>query len=339
MPNKKLTIYDVARKANVAISTVSRVLNDSPYVSEQTKSKVDLAIKELDFRPQFNARKLASSQPQVIAVAVPTFTTPFFNEVLKGVKDEIMDIDLDFIIYNTGSADPEGNFTNFLDRGVPDALVIFSIEITDEIYQRLQSMQVPVVLVGSDHKEYNHIYWDNYQGGSLAARHLIEKGYTELGLMRSHSKSKITDQRERGFRDEISKSGISLSDDRIVTGITKKHAGLSEEAGYEAIKIFKDRDAMPEAIFCTNDAQAIGAMHALNELKYRIPEDIGIMGYDNIKISRYMGLTTVDQQMYDVGIRAIKTLRSLIKSNDHPVKHTVIPPKVIERSSTKKPAK
>lgn len=337
MPTKKLTIYDVAKKANVAISTVSRVLNDSPYVSEETKNRVDMAIKELDFRPQFNARKLARSEPQIIAVAVPTFTTPFFNEVLKGVKDEIMDIDLDFIIYNTGSSDPEGNFKNFLDRGVPDALVVFSIDITEEIHQRLKGIQVPVVLVGSDHKEYNYIYWDNYKGGTLAARHLIEKGYRDLGIIRSHKKSDITDHRERGFRDAISEAGISLPDEHMVTGITKKHAGFSEEAGYEAIKILKDRDSMPEAIFCTNDAQAIGAIHAINELGLRIPEDIGIMGYDNIKVSRYLGLTTVDQQMYDVGIKAIKMLRSLIKSNEQPIKHTVIEPQVVQRKSTQKP--
>lgn len=334
---KKLTIYDVAKKANVAISTVSRVLNDSPYVSEETKSKVDMAIKELDFRPQFNARKLARSEPQIIAVAVPTFTTPFFNEVLKGVKDELMDVDLDFIIYNTGSADPEENFKNFLDRGVPDALLIFSINITEEIHSRIQSMNVPVVLVGSNHDEYNFIYWDNYQGGTLAARHLLDKGYKDFGIIRSHSKSQITDEREKGFRDTLTEAGITVPEEKLVTGITKKHAGFSEEAGYEAIKILKDRDSMPEALFCTNDAQAIGAMHALDELGMRVPEDIAIMGYDNIKVSRYLGLTTVDQQMYDVGIKAIKTLRALIKDMEQPSKHVVIPPTIVERKSTQKP--
>lgn len=334
---KKLTIYDVAKKANVAISTVSRVLNDSPYVSEETKSKVDMAIKELDFRPQFNARKLARSEPQIIAVAVPTFTTPFFNEVLKGVKDELMDVDLDFIIYNTGSADPEENFKNFLDRGVPDALLIFSIDITEEIHSRIQSMNVPVVLVGSNHDEYNFIYWDNYQGGTLAARHLLDKGYKDFGIIRSHSKSQITDEREKGFRDTLTEAGITVPEEKLVTGITKKHAGFSEEAGYEAIKILKDRDSMPEALFCTNDAQAIGAMHALDELGMRVPEDIAIMGYDNIKVSRYLGLTTVDQQMYDVGIKAIKTLRALIKDMEQPSKHVVIPPTIVERKSTQKP--
>ncbi len=117
--SKKITIYDVANRAGVAISTVSRVLNDSPYVSDKTKKKVQKAIDELEFYPQANARKLASKEPQIIAMIVPTFTTPFFNEVLKGVKDEIVNTDLDLIIYNTGSQDSKANFMKFLDQGYP----------------------------------------------------------------------------------------------------------------------------------------------------------------------------------------------------------------------------
>ena len=119
--NKKVTIYEVAKKAGVAISTVSRVLNGSENVSEETKVKVNTVIKELNFRPQVNARKLASKEPQMLAIAVPSFTTPFFNEVLKGVKDEIRKMDLDIILYNTGSKNPEEAVHNFFDRGTADS--------------------------------------------------------------------------------------------------------------------------------------------------------------------------------------------------------------------------
>lgn len=117
--SKKVTIYEVAKNAGVAISTVSRVLNDSPNVSDETKEKVQKAIDELNFRPQVSARKLASKEPQILAVAVPSFTTPFFNEVLKGVKDEIKKMDLDIILYNTGSKDPEEAVINFLIAVLP----------------------------------------------------------------------------------------------------------------------------------------------------------------------------------------------------------------------------
>jgi LacI family transcriptional regulator len=335
---KKYTIYDVAKKAGVAISTVSRVLNESPYVSDETKSKVVAAIKELDFRPQVNARLLAKQQPQIIAVAVPTFTTPFFNEVLKGVKDEIRNLDLDFIIYNTGSDDPEGHFISFIDRGVPDALIMFSIEITDEVYKGIKDLSIPIILVGSDHEEFDSISWNNYRGGFIAAEHLISQDYKKIGMIRSHRSSAIADQREKGFKDALKKYKIPFDDDYIVTGITTKHAGFSEEAGYEAVNILHKRNRMPEAIFCSNDAQAMGAAYALNELGLDVPGDVAIMGYDNIKASKYFNLTTIDQKMYDVGVNAIKLLSKRIKNRDERLQRSVVEPElIIRKSSIRKP--
>lgn len=319
----------------MAISTVSRVLNDSPYVSEETKTKVQAAIDKLDFHPQVSARMLAKRQPQIIAVAVPTFTTPFFNEVLKGVKDEISKLDLDFIIYNTGSEDPEENFKRFVDRGIPDGLIVFSIDITEKVHKRLQDYDIPVILVGSNHPGYDFFYWDNYKGGYIAGKHLVENGYRKIGFIRSHTKSGISDERERGFRDSLAEAGVKLTDDMLVSGITRKHAGFSEEAGYEAIKILKERNAIPEALFCSNDAQAIGAIHALNELGLSVPEDVAILGYDNIKISKYLNLSTIDQAMYDVGIRAIQRLSERYKDKNIKLKQTIIEPELIARKSTK----
>lgn len=333
---KKITIYDVAKEAGVAISTVSRVLNESPYVSEETQNKVKKAIKKLDFYPQVSARMLAKRQPQIVAVAVPTFTTPFFNEVLKGVKDEIGKLDLDFIIYNTGSTDPEENFQRFIDRGIPDGLVIFSIDINEKIHKRLTDYDIPVILVGANHEAYDYFFWNNYRGGYVAGQHLAEQGYREIGFIRSHTKSSVSDEREKGFRAALKEHKIELDDRHLVTGITRKHAGFSEEAGYEAIKILRERDAIPEAIFCSNDAQALGAKYALDEMGLSVPRDIGLVGYDNIKISKYIGLTTIDQAMYDVGIRAIQRLSQRYKDKNMDARQTIIEPELIVRNSTRK---
>ncbi|MFO8029386.1 MAG: LacI family DNA-binding transcriptional regulator [Cyclonatronaceae bacterium] len=334
---KKQTIYDVARVANVAISTVSRVLNGSPYVSDDTKKRVQNAIDELDFRPQVNARKLARREAQIIAVALPTFTTPFFNEVLKGVKDRLKDTDLDFIIYNTGSAEPEETLKTFLDRGIPDALLILSINIDDETGNRLKKAGIPVVLVGAMHSDFNYFFWNNFKGGYLAGEHLIKQGYKQIGIVRSHSKSMVADSREKGFREVLETYNLPLEQKFFVKGITRKHSGYSEEAGYEAVQIMKERGGLPEAIFCTNDAQAIGVMHALKEDNLRIPEDIGVMGYDNIKTAHFLGLTTIDQSMYDVGIMAIDRLTTMIKDKDTRIIQKEIEPKLVSRKSTRRP--
>lgn len=333
---KKITIYDVAKRAGVAISTVSRVLNQSPYVSDETKTRVDAAIRDLEFYPQANARKLAKREPQIISVAVPTFTTPFFNEVLKGVKDEIKSMDLDFIIYNTGSDNPEKHFEQFLEKGIPDALIIFSIEITDFIHRRIKDLPIPVILVGADHPDYDYIHWDNYRGGFLAAEHLIKQGFKKIGMIRPHTISKISDLRERGFRDALREYGIPMDEDCLVSGITRKHAGFSEEAGHEAIQILKHRNKIPEALFCSNDAQALGAMYALKELGLRVPEDVAIMGYDNIKIARYLELTTIDQKMYQVGRQAIQRIATLFQNPDaEPLKDKVTPELIVRKSTSR----
>lgn len=331
---KKKTIYDVARRANVAISTVSRVINNSHYVSTTTRKRVEKAIKDLEFRPQVNARKLARREPQVIAAAVPTFTIPFFNEILKGVRKQLFDSDLDFVIYDTGSAQPLESFKIFLDRGIPDALLLFFIPLDKETIKRLTNTLVPLVVVGFLQKEFHNFYWNNYKGGHIAGTHLVDQGFTKIGMVRSHSKSPFADEREKGFRKALMERNIEINEDFFVRGITRKHIGYSEEAGYEAIQILKKRGKFPEAIFCTNDTQAIGVMHALKEINIRIPEDIAILGSDNIKTAQYLGLSSIDQKLQEVGMMAIQQLIAIIKKkNDEPFQQEIIPELIVRKST------
>lgn len=332
---KKITIYDVAKKAGVAISTVSRVLNDSAFVSESTREKVMDAIDELGFQPQISARKLASQEPQILGIVVPSFTTPFFNEVLKGVKDEIQQMDLDVIIFNTGSSNPKESFEKFLDRGTADTLIIFSINIDEKIHKRLQSAQIPVILIGSHHPDYDYIEFDNYTGGYMAGRHLAEQKFKKIGMIKPAIDSQASIDREQGFRDALKDHDIAIRNDQFLVGDTTKHAGLSEEAGFEAIHKFSDRHEFPEAIFCTNDTIAIGAINALSQLGMSVPEDIAIMGHDNIKFSRYIELSTIDQMMYDIGSRAMHQLKSILSEEPAERVQAATEPKLIARNSTK----
>ena len=334
--SKKVTIYEVAKNAGVAISTVSRVLNSSPNVSDETKKKVQQAIDELNFRPQVSARKLASKEPQMLAVAVPSFTTPFFNEVLKGVKDELKKMDLDIILYNTGSKDPAEAVVNFFDRGTADALILLSIEVSDTIHKHLQSTNVPVVLVNSSHPSYNYFMVNDYQGGYMAGEHLVKKGFQNIGMISTPVKTSSSTERERGFKDALKNYKMKIDKNMFITGDTTKHAGYTEECGFEAIYKYDAMGKFPEAVFCTNDTQALGALHALSKLGMKVPEDIAMMGYDNIKLSKYLDLTTVDQQMHTIGIQATSRLAAIIKSPDGNLFQTSINPILVERGSTKK---
>ncbi|MDX1640524.1 MAG: LacI family DNA-binding transcriptional regulator [Balneolaceae bacterium] len=333
--NKKITIYQVAKRAGVAISTVSRVLNNSPNVSEKTKEKVNEAIRELNFRPQVSARKLASREPQMLAIAVPSFTTPYYNEVLKGVKDEIQDMDLDIVIYNTGSKNPKEGIENFFDRGTADAVITISIDITETVHNQLQSSEIPIVLIGSSHPDYNYYELNNRKGGFLAGEHLIKQGFNRLGMIKPSVVTKSSQEREAGFVEALKEFKMPIEKKFFISGESTKHAGFTEEAGFEAIYKFDQMGDFPDAIFCANDTQAIGAFHALNKLGIRIPEDIALMGYDNIKFTKYLDLTTIDQKMYSVGVSATRRLAEIIRHDPDEKIQTVIDPILVPRNSSK----
>ena len=336
---KKITIYEVANMAGVAISTVSRVINDSPNVSQRTKDKVNEAIKALNFRPQVSARKLASQEPQMLAIALPSFTTPYYTEILKGVKDEIQEMDLDIVIYNTGSKNPTEGVENFFNRGTADAVIIISIDITENVHHLLQSSEIPIILIGTSHSEYNYFELNNRMGGFLAGEHLIKQGYERLGMIKPIVTTKPSKEREIGFIEALREFKMPVDLKLFVSGQSEKHAGFTEEAGFEAIYEYDRIGDFPDAIFCANDTQAIGAYHALDKLGMRIPEDIGLMGYDNIKFTKYLDLTTIDQKMYTVGVTAIKRLAEVIKTGTTDRIQKVIDPIIMARNSTRNPNK
>lgn len=336
---KKITIYEVANRAGVAISTVSRVINNSPNVSQRTKDRVNEAIQDLNFRPQVSARKLASQEPQMLAIAVPSFTTPYYTEILKGVKDEIQDMDLDIVIYNTGSKNPTEGVENFFNRGTADAVITISIDITENVHHLLQASDIPIILIGSAHPEYNYFDLNNRMGGFLAGEHLIKQGYHRLGMIKPIVTTKPAKAREMGFVDALREFKMPIDPKLFVSGQSEKHAGFTEEAGYEAVYEYDRIGDFPDAIFCANDTQAIGAYHALSKLGIRIPEDIGLMGYDNIKFTKYLDLTTIDQKMYTVGVQAIKRLAEMIKTDNAERIQKVIDPIIVARNSTLNPNK
>ncbi|MGM0547190.1 MAG: LacI family DNA-binding transcriptional regulator [Bacteroidota bacterium] len=334
---EKTTIYEIAKKVGVSTATVSRVLNDSPRVSDNTKKRILKAMREMNYAPRLTARKLASSKPELIGVIVPSFTTPYFNEVLKGIKDEISRTDLDMMIYNTGSDNPDSGLREFFSRGIADALIVLSIDLPDKINKQLQATDVRTVLVNTTHPDYSYFQVNDYRGGQLAAEHLATQGYDSIGIISAAEESTMAIERTGGFVDYLNENGIKVKDEHFVRGSISKHAGFSEEAGFEAIHKFHEQGDYPEAIFCLNDTLAVGAIYALSRLGMKVPDDIAVMGYDNIKLSKYLDLTTIDQKMYTIGVNAIKQMTRLIDESDAPVVQEVTDPVLVKRGSTEKP--
>lgn len=335
----KATIYDVASKAGVAISTVSRVLNDSSDVSDPTRMRVMRAIEELQFRPDRTAKTLAQKQTRSLCIALPSFTTPFHNEFLKGVRSRLRELDFDLLLCDLGSTAPRQTLLSFLKRGTVDGLLLAGMPISDDLAAELKALHAPVVLVGHEWAEYDGFVWDDETGARLATEHLLELGHRRIGHIKSFSESPLESGRMRGYRSALEAAGVAYDDALVQSGSTEKHAGFSEEAGYEAMQKLLERAPDVTAVFASSDVQAIGALMAAREAGRRVPWTLSVVGYDDVKMSRYIGLTSVDQKIHDVGAHAADALLARVMGGrNEPPRTTTIVPELRVRASTAPPA-
>lgn len=302
------TIYDVADAAGVAISTVSRVLNGSNEVSDATRDRVREAIRTLQFQPQRTARSLAQQTTTSVAVALPSATSMFFVELLKGVKDALRDRDIDLLLCNLGSSRPYPTLQRFLNRGAVDALLLISMPVEGDVADQLLHLQAPVVLLGSRHPGLDTYWWDDEAGARLATSALIEQGHERIGLISAHAWSTSAQPRLNGYRAALAEAGLPFDSSLVAAGETTKHAGYSEEAGAEAMAELMSRDRPPTAVFAASDVQAYGAWAWARDHNLNVPRDVSIVGYDDLKLSRFLDLTTVAQGMHHAGRMATERL-------------------------------
>ncbi|GAB5521171.1 MAG: LacI family DNA-binding transcriptional regulator [Rhodothermales bacterium] len=333
----KVTIYDVAEYANVAISTVSRVLNNSADVSDHTREKVLKAISELQFRPDRIAKSLAQQKSTTLAVAIPSFTTPYHNELLKGVRAGLQGEPIDLLLCDLGSKEPHSTLRAFLNRGTVDGLLLAGVVIDDELAEELAALRAPVVIIGSSHPGFDSFFWDNELGAYEAVSHLIHMGHRDIALLRTHMEASITQNaRTSGYLKALKEAGLPVREELMVSGTTEKHAGFSEESGLEATVALLDSGVEFTSIFACSDVQAIGAAKALRDRDVRVPEDVAIIGYDNIKTSEYIGLSSVDQQMRHIGLEATQLLMERTKHEGaYTPALTTISPKLHIRTSSR----
>ena len=332
------TIYDVADEAHVAISTVSRVINDSSEVSDATRSRVKEAIRKLQFQPQRTARTLAQKSTTSIAVALPSATSMFFVEILKGVKDSLRERDIDLLLCNLGSGHPYPTLRRFLDRGAVDGLLLMSMPVEGEVADQLVQLQAPVVLLGSRHPGLDAYWWDDREGARLATAFLVGQGHRRVGLITAQAWSTSAGPRLDGYRQALGDAGIAFDPALVAAGETTKHAGYSEEAGAEAMAQLMGLSDRPTAVFSASDVQAYGAWAFARDAGIRVPRDVSIVGYDDLKLSRFLDLTTVSQGMHAAGAAAMERL--LMRLTDGPGDRidVELPLTLAERGSSGRPS-
>jgi len=329
------TIHDVADRAGVSPATVSRVVNETGQTADTTRERVIEAVEELHYRPNRTAKSLSQGATQTIAVAVPTFTTPFHNELLKGVRSRLKTVDTDLLLCDLEWAAPEASLTKFLERGAMDGLLAAGLPMTEAVAREVKKLGGPAILIGSHWDDIDSFHWDDTKGACMATEHLVDRGHTQIGMITTHHETAIRDARVQGYRNALTAAGIQPDEDWIAVGNTDKHAGFSEESGFEAMEALLDQSPDIRAVFASSDVQAIGAWQALRERGLSVPEDVALVGYDDIKISQFIGLSSVAQNMHDIGEQATDLLlRRLRGAGPSEVVSKLITPSLRERASS-----
>jgi len=331
-----ITIYDIAEAAGVSIATVSRVFNDNPRVSESTRAAVMEVADKLGYQPHASARSLARQQTETISAIVPMLSNYFYAEVLKGLQDRMAETSFDLLVYSAPTLDEvEGQLEKALHRGRSAGVMLFSAPVRDGLEQRLQQSDIPVVLVDCYHPAYDSISTDNRRGGEIAADYLLSTGVRNPAVLMANPHSVPASHRLEGFRDGLSRQGVILEEDHLIVSSMGYHDGFNEQAGYESMTALLEAGIKPDGLFATSDVQAIGAMEALRHSNMNIPEHIQIIGFDDLPIARYVGLTTLRQPMSEMGARAFELLMERMTRPASTVAHTVFAPTLIPRTTTR----
>jgi LacI family transcriptional regulator len=318
------TIYDVAKKAGVGIGTVSRVINKSPQISPKTRDKVLKVIKELKYQPSAMAQGLARKRTNIIACIVPFFTGYFYFELLNGVQQTLSNRGYDLILYSVDKIEKKEEILKrtIRERKV-DGVLFISLPIFDKHVTKFIESKLPIVLVDSYHDELDSITIENKQGALDATEHLIHLGHKRIGMINGNISSIPAMNRLEGFKAALLKNNISFDEHLVInTNSTNdpeilQNDGFNKKAGYTAMnQLLELKKNRPTAVFISSDIQATGAIKAIQEQGLNIPKDIAIVGFDGIELSGYLGLTTMKQPMFEMGIIAVERLIEKIQNPD-----------------------
>ncbi|EPZ45144.1 LacI family DNA-binding transcriptional regulator [Alicyclobacillus acidoterrestris] len=318
------TIKEVAKLAGVSVSTVSRVINNSGYVGEKTRKKIVDAMSELNFEPSSIARGLVSGKTSTIGLLLPDVANPFFAEVARGTEEAAIESGFTVILCNSNwDLEREKMYLNVLKgRGVEGVIIIGNRSPERDLIRTLS----PVPCVFVDRKvtsDESYIYVDHEKGARIATEKLISIGCKRIAHVTGPRKSTSARARLSGYLKTMKKHGLET---------TVLQGNFRFSGGYEAAKKAFTSDCPPDGIFAGNDMMAIGVIQAANELGIRVPDDVSIVGYDDIDMAKCTSpsLTTVRQPANEMGRAAF----SLFKNRVSEMK-IEFDAKLVERKSTK----
>jgi DNA-binding LacI/PurR family transcriptional regulator len=327
------TIRDVARHAKVGVGTVSRVLNDSPLVSDDARQRVHQTIDRLGYRRSSMARSLSLGRTQMIGVVAPFFTSNSVLERLRGVVGKLRDHgDYDLVLFDVETLTQRDDaFRSFARTDRVDGLLVMSLRPTDEEVESLRREGLPAVLVDVVHPALSRVVIDDVLGGTMATEHLLAKGHTVIGFVGDEETPfgfTSSERRRQGMARALRRAGIKRN-----SALEFRAPHGREEARASAERLLR-LPKPPTAIFAASDVQAIGVLEAARSGGLRVPEDLAVIGFDDIEVAEMLGLTTVRQPLRETGARGVELLLAAIDGIGGDPTEELAPLTVIERRTT-----
>ncbi len=334
VPNsKKPTIYEVAERAGVSIATISRVLNTPEKVNADTRSRVLAAIDELGFIPKAEARARALSRTNRVGVITPFFTAPSFVQRLRGAASALSPYNHEFIIYSVDSLNRLAGFLSSIPLTANlDGLILMSLPVHDDEAQRLIDHNIDTVLIEYSCPGLNSIEIDDFYGGRLAARHLLQKGHKRIAFLGDKEPLDYSihpaGRRLNGMRQELKGAGIDIPDDyiRLITDTL--------EETNQAVDELLNLPTPPTAIFASSDVQALRVLKKARQRGINVPTQLAVIGFDDIDAAEYSDLTTIRQHLDESGRLAVEILLAHMLDSSRPPQHVKLQLALVERKTT-----
>ena len=330
---QSVTVTDVARAAGVSLATVSRVLSGYEFVRKTTRTRVLEAVERLGYVANLQARSLAGGRSQIIGLLVPNLDTGYVGTIIQRIDQELERTNYDLILYTSHRhSSKESFYVSAIASGLTDGMLLVVPQVPATYLDALREKNFPYVLIDqADATENSNVVEaTNWEGAYEATRYLIQLGHTQIAFITGTLAVRSAVDRLQGYQAALVDCGLPVRKELIVQGDYQQHTGYETTKG-----LLESINPSPTAIFASNDLSAFGAMDAARECGFRIPDDISIIGFDDVPQSGlvYPKLTTVRQPLEQMGQVAVKLLLELIQDRSRPPQRVKLPTQLVIRDS------
>lgn len=331
------SIKDVALKAHVSTTTVSHVVNHTRFVSDKARNAVEDAIRELGYVPSAVARSLKSNTTKTIGMLIPNCSNPYFAEIVRSVEDHCFGAGYTLILCNTDD-DPhrQGAYLQVLSEKRIDGMIIISTGADKDLLRFLQGLPIPTVLLDREIDEVNCdlVETAHLQGGMMATDHLIGLGHRRIACLAGPTDLNSSAQRIEGWRAALDRSGLAAESTNLLW-----HSDFSSQGGFTTMQSILASPLAPTGVFVCNDLMSIGALSAAHEVGVRVPQDMSLVGFDDIELARFTSpaLTTIAQPKQRIGVVAVDMVLERIQGGRVRARQVILQPQLVVRNSTAGP--